>query len=78
MSQSLGIPLQFNHPKMIEVVDEFCNKTKKAGKIPCIHTGTAEQAKLRAKQGFQYISIQMFETLVAKACKELVDEFNRT
>jgi 4-hydroxy-2-oxoheptanedioate aldolase len=77
MSQSFGLPLQFGHPKMIEVVDEFCRKTKNAGKIAGIHTATAEQAKLRAKQGFQYISIQMFETLVAKACKDVVDEFNR-
>lgn len=77
MSQSLNIPQQFDHPKMIEITNTLLEKTKKAGKIPGIYVGTTEQAKLRIKQGFQYITIGMFETVVANTFKTIVDEMKK-
>lgn len=74
MSQSLNIPQQFEHPKMIEVTNTILEKTKKAGKIPGIYAGTAAQAKMRIVQGFQYVTIGMVETIIANSLKAIVNE----
>jgi len=69
MSHSLGIPQQFNHPKIIEMTHGIVDKARAAGKVAGIFAGSAEQAKMRVEQGYHYIGVQMFETLVANACK---------
>lgn len=74
MSQSLGIPQQFEHPKMLEVIDTVLQKTKAAGKIPGIYAGNATQAKRRAEQGFQYIAVGMAETILAEAFRKIIKE----
>ncbi len=74
MSQSLNIPQQFNHPKMIEITNTMLEKTKKAGKIPGIYAGTPSQVKLRIEQGFQYIALGTFENIIANTFKLMVDE----
>lgn len=73
MSQSLHIPQQFDHPKMLEITNGILEKTKKAGKIPGIYVGTAKQAKMRIEQGFQYITIGTVETVIASAYKTIVE-----
>jgi 4-hydroxy-2-oxoheptanedioate aldolase len=77
MTQSLGIPGQFDHPIILEIEEAVVRKSKEAGKAAGIFVADAAQAKIRAKQGYQYITIQMFETLVAKACKATIDEFHQ-
>lgn len=69
MSQSLGIPGQLDHPKIQEISEKVIEITRKAGKTAGIFVTTAEQAKMRAEQGFQYIALQMFDTFVLNACK---------
>lgn len=77
MSQSLNIPQQFDHPKMIEVTNSVLSKTKAAGKIPGIYAGTAAQAKMRIAQGFQYVAIGMVETVVANSFRAIVEEVKK-
>lgn len=75
MSQSLGIPGQINHP----LIEEACNKVvdicKNAGKVAGIFVLDGSQAKLRAKQGFQYITIGLDTTLFSKVCKNEIQSF---
>lgn len=74
MSTSLGIPQQFTHPKMKEIISEVARKTKLANKIPGIYAGTSEDAKMRVAQGYQYITVGSFEAMVAQNMKQLINQ----
>lgn len=74
MSQSLGIPGQVNHPMIEEVAERVLKACKAAGKAAGIFVGNGEQAKLRAEQGFQYITIGMDVTLFASVCRNEISK----
>lgn len=69
MSQSLGIPGQIDHPKIQEMTEKVIELTRKYGKAAGIFVPTAEKAKMRIQQGFQYIGFQVFDSFVLNACK---------
>lgn len=70
MSQSLGIPGQFEDPRIKKISKEIVQMTKEAGKAAGIFVKTAEQAKAKADEGFQYIAFEMFDTFVLEACRK--------
>jgi len=74
MSQSLGIPAQVTHPLVEEAAERIVQVCKKYNKAPGILAMTGEQAKERARQGFQYIPIGLDVTLMSKAFKDIVTE----
>ncbi len=70
MSQSLGIPGQIDHPVIQEMTEKVIEVTKKYGVAAGIFVPTAEKARLRIQQGFQYIGFQVFESFILNACKK--------
>jgi 4-hydroxy-2-oxoheptanedioate aldolase len=69
MSQSLGIPGEVNHPKIQEVAERVLKVSKSFGKAAGIFVLNGEQAKIRAQQGFQYITIGMDVMLLSNIYK---------
>ncbi len=72
MSASLGIIKQFNHPLMVDILENFPKKVLAKGKIPGIYVSTIEEAKLRIEQGYRYIVYGLIEQEVAKLYKNVV------
>jgi 4-hydroxy-2-oxoheptanedioate aldolase len=77
LSQSLGIPGQISHPKMVEAVDRALRITQEAGKIPGIFATSVEEAKRRVAQGFRYIAYSMDILLFASVCREVVQALRK-
>ena len=69
MSQSLGIPGQINDPKLEEISLEVVRLAKKYNKAAGIFVTSAEEANRRIAQGYQYVTIQMFDSFILNACK---------
>lgn len=69
MSQSLGIPGQIYDPQIEEISNDIVALARKYKKAAGIFVTSAEEANKRIKQGFQYVTIQMFDTFVLNACK---------
>jgi 4-hydroxy-2-oxoheptanedioate aldolase len=69
MSQSWGIPGQINHPLIEDACNRVLDACKSAGKAAGIFVLDGQQAKMRAEQGFQYITISLDVTIFAKACR---------
>jgi len=69
MSQSWGIPGQINHPLIEDACSRVLDACKSAGKAAGIFVLDGQQAKMRAEQGFQYITISLDVTIFAKACR---------
>ena len=59
MSQSLGIPGQVHHPKVINIIKESIEIIKKHGKIGGIFCGSPDDVKERINLGYQYIGYGM-------------------
>ena len=57
LSTSLGIPLQFNHPKFIEAITRILEAGKKAGVPAGFFAPSAEAAKKYKEMGFQLLNI---------------------
>lgn len=76
MSQSMGVTGQVTHELVENAANKVVEITKKYGKIPGVYAGNGEVAKLRAKQGFQYIAMGMDTTLYGAKCKQEIEIFN--
>lgn len=72
MSQSMGIPGQVENQRIQEAAEIVLAACKKYGKIAGIFCGTPEAAKVRADQGFKYISIGMDVTLIGSYLKDVI------
>ncbi len=70
MSQSLGVPGEVYHPKVEEAAARVVSIARKAGKAAGIFVLDGEQARRRAEQGFQYITINAETSLLGNACKK--------
>lgn len=73
MSQSLGIPGQVNHELVEDAARQVLAATRKYHKIPGVYVGSAETARLRERQGFQYLGFGMDTTMLASGCKRAID-----
>lgn len=69
MSQSLGIPGQIYDPKVEAIAQGVIDKAREYGKSAGIFVTDAKEANRRIKQGFQYVTIQMFDSFILNACK---------
>ncbi len=72
LSQSLGIPGEIYHPRMVEAVAKALASAKKAGKPAGIFVSTVEEARERIEQGFTYIAYGTDTLIFAAACREIV------
>lgn len=74
LSQSLGVPGQVTHPKVVEKVREIANMSKKAGVAVGLFVETPEAAKEWAKQGVLYVSLDVDAAILLKASMNYVKQ----
>ena len=56
MSLSLGVPGQWDHPKLWEAIDRIIEACGKAGKWPAIHVRNPEFAAKAMERGMKLVS----------------------
>jgi len=56
LSISLGIPVQFQHPKFIAAISKILNACKKTNKFAIIYAGNIEAAKDAFEKGFDSVA----------------------
>lgn len=72
LSHSLGLPGQFDHPRVQETIEQIITQTLEAGVPIGTIVGSVEAAKDLIERGAQYISIG--STVVPKTYRALVHE----
>jgi len=75
LSQSLGMPGEVNHPKVIEMMQEVIKKAKKSGKVVGTFVDDVETGKKWIELGVQYISYSVDVGIIYEKCKELIMDF---
>lgn len=76
MSQSLGVPGEVNHPKVISKMKEIVEKAMPLGKVVGTFVESPESAKQWIDLGVKYISYAVDVGIYYKACKGIVDNVN--
>jgi len=77
LSQSLSIPGQVDHPKLLKEVEALVEKCKKKEKYIGTFTDTFEAARHFSKMGVKYISYQTNVGIFADSCKEILGHLRR-
>lgn len=57
MGIGLGVPLEWDHPRMVEAIAHVCKTSKEVGVAPGIHASGAEGVNQRLAEGFQFIAM---------------------
>ena len=57
MGLGIGVPLECDHPRMIEAIAEVCASAKRCGVAPGIHTSGAAAVNQRIAEGFQFLAL---------------------
>jgi 4-hydroxy-2-oxoheptanedioate aldolase len=70
LSISLGIPGQFDHPKLIEAVEKVMAACERYGVVPGIQTRGVAMAKSWADRGMRFIGVAAEHVLLLEKCKE--------
>jgi 4-hydroxy-2-oxoheptanedioate aldolase len=78
LSQSLGVPGQVTHQKVIEKVREICELSKKAGVAVGLFVETAEAAKEWVKQGVLYCCLDVDAAILLKASMSYMKQLRET
>ena len=73
LSSSLGIPMQFTHPKFLEAMMNIATKVKASGKHLGGLIADAEQIPMLHSLGFRFIAVYM-DMLLAAACHRFVTD----
>lgn len=74
MSQSMGIPGQLDHPRVEEAAEKILKACRDNGKAAGIFVVDGKNARKRAEQGFQYITINLESSLLYKAFRNELEE----
>ena len=74
LSQSLGIPGQVNHPKLIDEIRALVEKCKKQKKHVGIYVDDVEAAKRYKDLGVKYIAVSVDVGIFARACLNLSEQ----
>jgi len=77
LSESMGIPGQTSHPKVINKVEELVKQIKKAGKFVGIYVDTVEEAHHWADLGVQFISFLVDIQIFYQASCTLVNQLKK-
>ncbi len=72
LSISLGIPGQFDHPKLIETVDLLIEKCNRHGVVPGIQTRGLAMARMWAERGMRFVGSAAEHVLLLEKAKETV------
>ncbi|HZU25997.1 MAG TPA: aldolase/citrate lyase family protein [Bryobacteraceae bacterium] len=74
LSIALGVPGQFDHPKMVETIDGLIAKCNKHGVVPGIQTRTLAMSKFWAARGMRFIGTGAEHTMLLEKAKEMVGQ----
>ncbi|MFO7291208.1 4-hydroxy-2-oxoheptanedioate aldolase [Planifilum fulgidum] len=75
LSQSLGIPCQFDHPLLGETIRRITERLRARGKTVGIHAPTADHVVEYAEMGIRYITCSMDIVLLASRAQALAAEW---
>ena len=75
LSQSLGIPCQFDHPLLGETIRQITERLRARGKTVGIHAPTVTHGVEYAKMGIRYITCSMDIVLLASRAEALAAEW---
>jgi len=75
LSQSLGLPGQTTHPKVIKAMKSIINKAQEQGIIVGTFTDSDETVKMWSEVGVQYLSYSVDVGIFYEECKKLVNNF---
>lgn len=74
ISQSVGLPGQVDHPRVVSLMTEASEKAKKADKVLGSYARDVEMAKRLIQMGVQYMSVCVDATIFLQACERIVRE----
>jgi 4-hydroxy-2-oxoheptanedioate aldolase len=57
MGIGLGVPLESDHPKLVEAIEHVRVTCEKHGVAPGIHCSHAEGVQMRMAQGFKFLAM---------------------
>ncbi|MBA7554260.1 2-keto-3-deoxy-L-rhamnonate aldolase [subsurface metagenome] len=72
LSQSLGVPGEIDHPKVVEKIKQVVGKVRKAGLSLGIYVDDVETAKKWIDLGVQFIALLVDAVIFFRACQSLV------
>ncbi|MCD8082806.1 MAG: aldolase/citrate lyase family protein [Clostridiales bacterium] len=77
LSISLGIPLQFDSPVLIEAIEKILCACKKYQKESIIFAGAPENGKMWLQKGFDSVAYSLDTGVLIQAYQNLVQEFHK-
>lgn len=77
LSVSLGIPLQYGHPKFEEALKRVIRICEKYGVAPGIHGFSIDHVKKLTSQGFRFIALMTDIGVMRRAFREILGELGR-
>lgn len=75
LSQSLGLPGQTTHPKIVEAMKAIINKAQERGIVVGTFTDSDETVRMWSEAGVQYISYSVDVGIFYEECANLVNNF---
>lgn len=76
LSQSLGVPGQVNHPKVVETIMEINSKAQQFGVTTGVFCDTEEALALWYKAGIRYLSYSVDVGIFTSACRRILSVMN--
>ena len=70
LSIALGVPGQFDHPKMIDTIDSVIDKCNKHGVVPGIQTRSVAMAKQWRDRAMRFIGVAAEHVFLLEKCRE--------
>lgn len=74
LSQSLGLPGEVEHPKVLHCLEKTAQKIREAGRIAGSFASTPRRAKIFKEMGIQYLSCQADGSLIRDAYDSVREE----
>ena len=76
MGLGIGVPLESDHPKIVEAIMHVRDTAMKHGVAPGIHTSGAEGMNSRIEQGFQFCALASELKYMIGGLTEAIDQLN--
>jgi 2-keto-3-deoxy-L-rhamnonate aldolase RhmA len=73
LSISLGMPGEFDHPKLIEAIDVFIEACDRHGVVPGIHCRTAKMATLWLQRGMRFLGCGSEHGMMLEKARDTMD-----
>jgi len=72
LSQSLGMPGEISHPKVVQAIEGLVEAVRKSGRYVGIYADDVEAAKKWIGVGIQFIALSVDTAIYYQGCKRLV------